>query len=108
MFANCTRAFVAMFVVAACAMGSIPNEGPADAPPGGRKDAATRGFDARSPADAHVFFDAATASPDAAVGSGGGNGFCSVNSDCSDQTTCCWVVACVPGTRVGNNLCFPN
>jgi hypothetical protein len=106
MFANCARGFVAMFVVAACAMGSIPGEGPADAPTGSK---GGKGIDARSPADAHGFNDAAVTQPDAAIDAGGGGGgLCNVNSDCPDSTTCCWVIACVPGTRVGNNLCFPS
>ncbi len=48
--------------------------------------------------------DAFVIPPDA----GGGGQLCSVNTDCPDSGTCCFVAICVAGTAVGNNLCIPN
>lgn len=105
----CSIGFAAMFVVAACAMGGSPTSGPDDAAHGGNKDAHYITGDARPPADAHVYTDAPATQHDAATtpDAGGSGGFCQVNSDCPDQAQCCYLVACVNGTRVGNNLCFP-
>ena len=100
--------FVTMFIVAACAMGGSPS-GPSDAPPGGgHKDAHYVTGDARPPADAHEYHDAAGMSPDAAMpDAGGGGGLCQVNTDCPDLAQCCFIALCVNGTRVGNNVCLP-
>jgi hypothetical protein len=102
--------FVVMFVVAACAMGGPPTGTPNDQHPDANHQHDSHvppPPDAKLPdahlVDAKVFHDAA-AMPDAS----GGGGFCMANHDCTDPTTCCWVAVCVPGNRLGDNLCFPH
>ncbi len=61
--------------------------------------------------DAGVTHDTSNVQPDAFVvrpDAGEGGQFCSVNSDCPDSGTCCFVAICVPGTAVGNNICLPD
>jgi len=65
---------------------------------------ATAGGGANNGGDAsNERFDAPA---DAAPGSGGQ--ICSVNGDCPDSGTCCFVAICVPGTGIGSDLCFPS
>lgn len=106
--------------VAACATGGATVPGsPQDAPgvpPGqGQPDARSHPMPDAPPApDAPpVPHDASSVGPDAAVmpdaaGSGSGGQVCSVNGDCPDAGTCCWVLVCVPGQGLGSNLCFPS
>jgi hypothetical protein len=94
--------FVGMFAVAACAMGDIPRAGGQDASV--RHDARFATGDAPVPHDAAGGVrDATSATPDA-----GSALFCTVNSDCSASTDCCFFAVCVPGDRIGDNLCFPH
>ena len=93
-------------VVAACATGgSSARDQPTDAPVSSPHDA-PRPHDAAvhdaPPADAFVFHDAPPQSVDA-----GNPLFCSDNTQCVVSGTCCFVAACVAGTAVGVNLCFP-
>jgi hypothetical protein len=34
--------------------------------------------------------------------------FCMGNSSCTMAGHCCFVAVCVPGTGIGNDLCFPD
>jgi hypothetical protein len=75
-----------------------------------RLDSHNEQFDAEIHHDGGIVpHDSSTVEPDAFVpdASEGGQ-FCSVNSDCPDQGTCCFVAVCVPGTAVGNDICIPN
>lgn len=69
---------------------TFPDAGPqADAAP-----------DAAGPAPV----DAATPATIDAAGTGG---ICESNADCTESGECCLVIACTPGTRVGD-LCLPD
>ncbi len=61
--------------------------------------------------DGGVTHDSSGVQPDAFVvppdASEGGQ-ICSVNTDCPDSGTCCFIAICVPGTPVGNDICIPN
>jgi hypothetical protein len=90
-----------------CASGGVPRLGgdaDVDTNTGGKHDAPP--FDATPPTDGAV--DSmppidAMMPPDAS----GNPLFCSDNTQCVDPGTCCFIAACVAGTAVGNNLCFP-
>jgi hypothetical protein len=105
MVKHCACWFVAMFVVAACAMGDIPHEG-IDAST--KHDAHfvvgdSKQFDDAALHDAKVFMDAAPM-----IDAGAGGGFCTLNHECPVHSECCFVALCVPGTRVGDNICLPH
>ncbi|HEY1553302.1 MAG TPA: hypothetical protein VGF94_00640 [Kofleriaceae bacterium] len=104
-------AILVVAIIAACASATTGN---------GEQDAQPQRFDAGD----HVFDDAprtqldAPRALDASVpldapapldaGSGSGGQFCSVNMDCPDSGTCCFVAICVPGAGIGSDLCFPS
>jgi len=99
----------AVAIAAACATAGNSNNAGNDAS-GVRYDAAEKIYDdapatrtdASRPIDAAPPIDA----PPDAPGSGGQ--ICSLNGDCPDSGTCCFVAICVPGTGIGSDLCFPN
>jgi hypothetical protein len=98
---------IACLVVAACATGGPSNEAlKQDASTNEPKDAPNVNHDAIPPIDSSTPIDAFVppdAPPDAASG-----GFCQDNTQCLAPGECCFVLACVAGTAVGNTLCFPS
>ena len=85
-------------------MGGAPN-GPVDS-------------NSNTPADAKVYHDAHAVTGDAPPHDGAVHMDAAVQMDapqgpfCSDNTmcgpgTCCWVIACIPGTPFGPNICIP-
>ena len=100
------RVLLVVFV-AGCAMGTATRDQPVDAPPNTPHDAprshdGPRSIDAPPTLDAFVPHDGPPPAVDA-----GNPLFCSDNTQCVVPATCCFVAACVPGTAVGVNLCFP-
>ena len=102
-------AIVVVAVAAACATAGTSNNTGQDAPSNEHFDASPKIYDDAPSVhgDASRPIDAPPAPPpDAPPGSGGQ--VCSVNMDCPDAGTCCFIAVCVPGTGVGSDLCFPS
>jgi hypothetical protein len=104
-------AIVVVAIIAACASATTGNGNGQQDASSQRLDGNERVFDDAPPAhlDAPRALDAFVpqdAPPDAPAGSGGQ--FCSVNMDCPDAGTCCFVAVCVPGSGIGSDLCFPS
>jgi hypothetical protein len=102
------RLSLVLLLLASCATAADDNDGQAPAPD------ARKGVtfpDAGPQADAAPTPDAAPPLPvDAAtpaIDAGGTSGICETNADCTVSGECCFVIACTPGTKLGD-ACLPD